>query len=82
MAIAELVRRCGKLSNIIRELFPFKSPITCATLYFGGILMHIWIWSTHAFASTISIPLYSHNFLRISPIVLRYRENDVPTGMV
>ena len=68
MAIAEFVAqmRCGKLSNIIRELFPFKYPMICATLYLGGILMHIWIWSTRAFASTISIPLYSHSFLRIS----------------
>ena len=29
------------LSNIIKELFPFKYPIISDTLYFGGILTNI-----------------------------------------
>ena len=72
MAIAELVAQMRKALEYHQGTFPFQIPIICATLYLGGILMHIWIWSTHAFAYTISIPLYSHSFLKISPIVLRY----------
>ena len=43
MAITELVAQIRKALDIIRELYPFKSPIICATLYFCGILMPIWI---------------------------------------
>ena len=57
-------------SNIIKLLFPFKYPITWATLYLGGIDNYICIWSGHASASIISIPLYWHNFLNITPISL------------
>ena len=58
------------LSNIIKLLFPLRYPMICDTLYLGGILMSIWIWSGHACASIISTPFYSHNFLKICPISL------------
>ena len=45
-----------------------RYPINCDTLYLGGILTSIWMWSGHASASIISTPLYSHNFLIILPI--------------
>ena len=56
------------LSKIIRLLFPLRYPIICATLYLGGMLRSMWIWSGHASASMISTPFCSHNFLRICPI--------------
>ena len=35
--------RFANLSNIIKELFPFRYPTNSATLSFGGILTNIWI---------------------------------------
>ena len=58
------------LSNIIKLLFPLRYPMICDTLYLGGILMSIWIWSGHACASIIYTPFCSHNFLKICPISL------------
>ena len=58
-------------SNIISELFPLRYPINCDTLYLGGILTSIWIWSGQVSASIISTPLYSHSFLRMLPISAR-----------
>lgn len=58
-------------SNIISELFPLRYPINCDTLYLGGMLTSIWIWSGQVSASIISTPLYSHSFLRMLPISVR-----------
>ena len=55
-------------SNIIKLLFPLRYPMNCDTLYLGGMLTSMWIWSEHASASMISTPLFSHNFLYIFPI--------------
>ena len=41
------------------------------TLYLGGMLTSIWIWSGQVSASIISTPLYSHSFLRMLPISAR-----------
>ena len=41
------------------------------TLYLGGMLTSIWIWSGQVSASIISTPLYSHSFLRMLPISVR-----------
>ena len=41
-----------------------------ATLYFGGIASSTCTWSGIRCPSIISIPLYSHSFLRISPVSL------------
>ena len=38
-----LYLRLACRSNIIRLLFPFRYPMICDTLYFGGILISIWI---------------------------------------
>ncbi len=54
-------------SNIISELFPFRCPITLATLHFGGIASSMWTWSGMRCPSIISIPLYWQSFLKISP---------------
>ena len=51
-----LYLRLACRSNIIRLLLPFRYPIICDTLYFGGILISIWIWSLHSSASIISTP--------------------------
>ena len=61
----------GCRSNIIKALFPFRYPINCDTDNFGGILRHIWIWSTPMLPVTTSTSLYSHNFRSISPISFR-----------
>ena len=39
----------------------------CDTLYLGGMLISMWIWSGHASASIISTPFCSHSFRRICP---------------
>ena len=44
--------------------------MTLATLYFGGIASRTCTWSGIRYPSIISIPLYSHSFLRISPMSL------------
>ncbi len=41
--ISILVLEMACRSNIIRLLFPFRYPMICDTLYFGGILISIWI---------------------------------------
>ena len=42
--------------NIIKLRFPFKYPMLCDTLYLGGILISMCIWSGHVLASMISTP--------------------------
>ena len=54
-------------SNIINELLPFKYPTNSQTDIFGGMLTSMWIWFGHAVASSISIPLRSHNSRNILP---------------
>ena len=71
LPIPYLYFRFACRSNIISELFPLRYPINCDTLYLGGILTSIWIWSGHVSASIISTPLYSHSFLRMLPISVR-----------
>ena len=39
----EIIEANACRSNIIRLLFPFRYPMICDTLYFGGILVSIWI---------------------------------------
>src|SRR5699024_12797816 len=58
--------------KIIKLLFPFKYPINCDTLNFGGIMTNIWIWSLHAFASCISTFFLSQSSLIICPILFLY----------
>ena len=48
------------LSNIIIALFPFKYPIICDMLYFGGIDNSRCTWSDIIRPSTISIPFHLH----------------------
>ena len=72
MAIAELVAQMRKTLEYHQGTLPFQIPHYLRHAIFGWNLDAQRIWFTHAFASTISIPLYSHSFLRISPIVLRY----------
>ena len=55
----------------IRMSVKLRYPINCDTLYLGGILTSIWIWSGQVSASIISTPLYSHSFLRMLPISAR-----------
>ena len=68
MLLPYLYLRFAWRSNIIKLLLPLRYPIICDTLYFGGILSSIWIWSGHASASIISIPFCWHNCLYIFPI--------------
>ena len=49
-------------------LLPFKYPINCDTLYFGGIATNMWIWSGIKCPSSISTPFHSHRFRIISCI--------------
>ncbi len=56
------------MSNIIKELLPFRYPIICDTLYFGGISTSMWTWSGHNSASIIFIPFREHSSLSILPI--------------
>ena len=44
--------------------------MTLATLYLGGIASSTCTWSGIRCPSIISIPLYPHGFLRISPMSL------------
>jgi hypothetical protein len=48
-------------------LLPFRNPITKAMLYFGGTLIHIWIWSGIKCPSKRSTPRWRHKSLSISP---------------
>ena len=52
-------------------LFPFTNPITNATLYFGGMLKHMWIWSGLKCPSNIPIPRCRHRSLITSPTRVR-----------
>ena len=52
-------------------LLPFRKPILWATLYFGGMLKHKWIWSAIACPSSNSNPFCLHKSRIISPIFLR-----------
>ena len=56
----------------VSALFPFKYPINCDILYFGGIPTNIWIWSGIKCPSIIFTPLYLHNVLMISLISSLY----------
>ena len=51
--------------KIFRLLLPFRNPIICAKLYFGGLSMSICVWSGHASASIIFTPFCSNNFSRL-----------------
>ena len=57
-------------------LLPFKNPIAKATLYLGGMLKHIWIWSGIRCPSTISRPFWLHNSLIICPTPFRNFPNS------
>jgi hypothetical protein len=48
-------------------LFPFKNPMVCAMLYFGGTLKHICMWSDLRFPSRNSSPRCLHRSFNISP---------------
>lgn len=50
--------------KIFRLLLPFRNPIICATLYFGGLSMSIYMVG-HASASIIFTPFCSHSFSRL-----------------
>src|SRR6056297_1784712 len=52
-------------------LLPFKNPRKKATLYFGGIRKHIWIWSGIKCPSNNSTPFCSHSSFNILPTPLR-----------
>jgi hypothetical protein len=52
-------------------LFPFIKPMLWATLYFGGMLKHKWIWSAIACPSSNSNPFCLHKSRTISPIFVR-----------
>jgi len=56
-----VARLLPKICRWIRTaLFPLINPITCATLYFGGMLRHMWIWSGIKCPSSISISRWRH----------------------
>ena len=57
MAVSKLIFQVAYLSNIIKLLLPFKYPINCDTLYFGGILTSMCTWSGIKCPSIISTPL-------------------------
>lgn len=57
-----------KSIKMIRKLFLLNTPY----VILGEILDFTAILSRQAFAFTIPVPLYSHSFLKISPVVLRY----------
>lgn len=48
-------------------LFPLMNPMANATLCFGGMLMHIWIWSAINCLSIIPIPHCQHTSRITSP---------------
>ena len=52
-------------------LFPLIKPIANATLYFGGMLKHMWIWSGRSSPSNASIPRCRHNSRITSPTRFR-----------
>ena len=73
MAIAELVAQMRKTLEYHQGTLSFQIPHYLRhAIFWRNLDAHMDMVHTHAFASTISIPLYSHSFLRISPIVLRY----------
>ena len=45
MPVSIIVFKFACLSNIIRELLPFKEPINLETLKLGGMLTRMWMWS-------------------------------------
>jgi len=61
--------------NILRwisiALLPFRNPITKAMLYFGGTLMHMWMWSGIKCPSNNSAPRWRHKSRNISPTRFR-----------
>lgn len=52
-------------------LFPLMNPIANATLYFGRMLRHIWMWSDIRCPSIISMPRCRHSSRITSPTCLR-----------
>jgi len=67
-----VTRALPKICLWIRTaLLPFMNPIANATLYFGGMLKHIWIWSGIKCPSNISIPRWRHKSRITSPTRLR-----------
>jgi len=52
-------------------LLPFKKPTLWATLYFGGMLKHRWVWSGIACPSNNSKLFCLHKSRIISPIFVR-----------
>ena len=52
-------------------LFPLIKPIANETLYFGGMLKHMWIWAGSRCPSNTSIPRCRHNSRRTSPTRFR-----------
>ena len=61
----------GANINLYAIEMNYASPALMATLYWGGILTSIWIWSGQVSASIISTPIYSHSFLRMLLISVR-----------
>lgn len=46
-------------SNIIRLLFPFRYPIIWDTLYFGGMLISMWMWSFFTLTRRLFLVFFS-----------------------
>ena len=61
-------RSCNRSRCILTALLPFRNPIVCATLYFGGMLNHMWTWSTSACPSIGSTPRCTHRSRNTDPI--------------
>lgn len=57
---------------MIDDKASYFQSIRLHTYFLGEILDFTAILSRQAFAFTIPVPLYSHSFLKISPVVLRY----------
>jgi len=67
-----VTRRIFNNSRWIRTaLLPFKNPIVYATLYFGGILKHMCMWSGIRWPSIISTLFCRHSSLKIFPTPVR-----------
>ena len=71
MSISVFVFQICMAVKYHQAAFSFRYPIIWLTLYFGGMLVNIWIWSGHACASIISTPFCWHSFLSIIPISSR-----------
>ena len=57
----------SKYRWILTALLPFRKPITNATLNFGGMLRHMWIWSALKLPSNNSTPRCRQRSFMISP---------------